>query len=328
MNNMKNVFASPKKKRKVNLEIKYISLINSLSFSIKELFFSFSKILKAIKANVLEQSNYIFISKYLINEINNKKFIQEKYQSLYKNIEGINITNKYIINNISNIEDNSTKFFQKSKLIFKKMKELEYSNINIISERKVNNYDNHNSLLNKKNNSLFFPDENILDQGSITSKTNNIKSNNKNKRIYINLNKKEEMCNILSKNPKHKKCEINTNDIIYLSKKILTGKNTKRFLNHSQDEIITDLANGNLKKRSFLYDTTPPHKKKSWSKDKVIPRKISNLFSLNNIGNNDSMISQKFYKINNTSKKTRNLKHINLNLFEIKKLILIISLNS
>ena len=77
MNNMKNGFTSPKKKRKIKLETKYISLINSLSFSIKELYFSFSKILKALKANVLEQNNYIFISNCLINEMSNKKFIQE-----------------------------------------------------------------------------------------------------------------------------------------------------------------------------------------------------------------------------------------------------------
>ena len=304
---MKNVFESPKKKGKVKLEIKYISLINSLSFSIKELYFSFSKILKALKANVLEQNNYIFISNCLINEMSNKKFIQERYQNLSKNIKGIYITNKYIINNISNIEESSSKFFQKSKLIFKKMKELEYSKVNIISQRNINNQDSLNSLLGKRNNFLFSSDENIMDQGSFTSKTNNIKSSSKRKRISINLYKKDEMNSIYAKKPKQKKCEINTNDIIYLSKKILTGKNQKRFLNHSQGEIITDLTSSNLKKRNFLFDTTPP-KKSSWSKDKNIPIKKYNLFPLNKIRNNDSMISQKYYKINNTSLKNKNRK--------------------
>ena len=307
MNNMKNGFTSPKKKRKIKLETKYISLINSLSFSIKELYFSFSKILKALKANVLEQNNYIFISNCLINEMSNKKFIQERYQNLSKNIKGINITNKYIITNISNIEESSSKFFQKSKLIFKKMKELEYSKVNIISQRNVNNQDSFNSLFCKRNNFLFSSDENILDQGSFTSKTNNIKSSSKRNKKYINLNKNEEMNNIYSKKPKQKKCEINTNDIIYLSKKILTGKNQKRFLNHSQGEIITDLTSSKLKKRNFLFDTTPP-KKSSWSKDKVIPMNKSNLFNFKKLRNNDSMISQKYYKIDNTSLKNKNRK--------------------
>ena len=307
MNNMKNGFTSPKKKRKIKLETKYISLINSLSFSIKELYFSFSKILKALKANVLEQNNYIFISNCLINEMSNKKFIQERYQNLSKNIKGINITNKYIITNISNIEESSSKFFQKSKLIFKKMKELEYSKVNIISQRNINNQDSFNSLFCKRNNFLFSSDENILDQGSFTSKTNNIKCSSKRNKMYINLNKKEEMNNIYSKKPKQKKCEINTNDIIYLSKKILTGKNQKRFLNHSQGEIITDLTSSKLKKRNFLFDTTPP-KKSSWSKDKVIPMNKSNLFNFKKLRNNDSMISQKYYKIDNTSLKNKNRK--------------------
>ena len=307
MNNMKNGFTSPKKKRKIKLETKYISLINSLSFSIKELYFSFSKILKALKVNVLEQNNYIFISNCLINEMSNKKFIQERYQNLSKNIKGINITNKYIITNISNIEESSSKFFQKSKLIFKKMKELEYSKVNIISQRNINNQDSFNSLFCKRNNFLFSSDENILDQGSFTSKTNNIKCSSKRNKMYINLNKKEEMNNIYSKKPKQKKCEINTNDIIYLSKKILTGKNQKRFLNHSQGEIITDLTSSKLKKRNFLFDTTPP-KKSSWSKDKVIPMNKSNLFNFKKLRNNDSMISQKYYKIDNTSLKNKNRK--------------------
>ena len=104
MNNIKLNFANRINKNKYKLEKEYISLINSLSFSIKELFISFSKILKAVKANILEQNNYIFISKCIINEMNNKKYIQDKFKNLFKNLEGINITNKYIVNRVSNLE--------------------------------------------------------------------------------------------------------------------------------------------------------------------------------------------------------------------------------
>jgi len=127
MNKIKLNFANKITNNKYKLEKKYISLINSLSFSIKELFFSFSKILKSIKANILEQNNYIFISKCLINDLNNKNYLQEKFKNLFKNVEGINIINKYMINSISNLEESSNLFFQKSKLIFKKMKQLKDS---------------------------------------------------------------------------------------------------------------------------------------------------------------------------------------------------------
>ena len=294
MSSIKIKPSSKIKNKKIQLESKYISLINSLSYSIKELYLNFTKIIKALKANVLEQNNYIFVSKCLINELNDKSFIHEKYQNFFKNIEGLNITNKYIINNISNFEESSTKFFQKSKLIFKRMKELENSKINIISQRNHYLQNNLNSLI-KRNNNLFSSDENLLEQGTFTSKTNNIKSNSSRKKICINLNKNREMINIYSKKPKLKKYEINTGDIIYLTKKILTGKNKKRYLNHSQDEIITE-TNHKLKKKNFFIDTTP-HKSSSWSKDRIISN--SNLNSLKKVRKNESMISNKYYIINN-----------------------------
>ena len=304
MNNIKLNFANRINKNKYKLEKEYISLINSLSFSIKELFISFSKILKAVKANILEQNNYIFISKCIINEMNNKKYIQDKFKNLFKNLEGINITNKYIVNSVSNLEESSFKFFQKSKLIFKKMKELKDSKINIIYRRNDRFEENPNfSLANRKNNFVFSSDENIIDQGSFTSKTNYIRSHSNMNKNYISLNNEDETLNNYSKNKKF----TNNNDIIYLSKKLLTGKNKKRFRNHSQEEIITDIANNNLKKKNLIYLTGVPHKKVYWSKDKNVQNNKSDLFSYNNNNrNNDNSNSIKYSKINNFSKENKN----------------------
>ena len=60
MSSIKIKPSSKIKSKKIQLESKYISLINSLSYSIKELYLNFTKIIKALKANVLEQNNYVF----------------------------------------------------------------------------------------------------------------------------------------------------------------------------------------------------------------------------------------------------------------------------
>ena len=112
--------------------------------------------------------------------------------------------------------------------------------------------------------------------------------------------------NNYSKNQKNKKYT-NNNDIIYLSKKLLTGKSKKRFRNHSQEEIITDIANNNLKKKNLIYLTGVPHKKVYWSKDKNVQNNKSDLFSYNNNNiNNDNSNSIKYSKINNFSKENKN----------------------
>ena len=288
MNKIKNNESPYSKNKFMKLESKYISLINSLSFSIKELYLTFSKILKELNTKVFEQNNYIFTCKCLINEMNNKNIYQEKFHNLVKNIEGINVTNKYIIKYISDYDEISKNFFNNSKIIFKKMKELKSSNINIVVKKKIKNRNNISGLI--------FSEENNLQPESFTTKKNIIK-NNSNKKTYINLNRNENLMNLYEKKFKNKKYEINTNDIIYLSKKILKGKNNKKMFNHSQDEIITDLTNNNLKKRNFFLNVTP-HKNISWSKEKTIPfYRSKNIYSLNNTN------SKRYYKINNTSEK-------------------------
>ena len=246
----------------IKLESKYISLINSLSYSIKELYLTFTKIFKSLNSNISEQNNYIFTSKCLINEMNNKNLYKEKFQKIIKSIEGINITNKYIIKNISDFDESSKEFFKNSKIIFKKMKELKSININLI------NYQS-----SPYNNNLFYSEMQTKEQELFTSKTNNIRSNSHKRIKYINLRKNKEWMNMNTFNKKIEKRNnmLNTtdNNTNYLSKKILEGKNFKKFLNHSQDEIITDLRSNSLKKRKFFLDFSP-NKNSSWSKDKKI----------------------------------------------------------
>ena len=107
------------------------------------------------------------------------------------------------------------------------MKELKDSKINIIYRRNDRFEENPNfSLANRKNNFVFSSDENIIDQGSFTSKTNYIRSHSNMNKNYISLNNEDETLNNYSKNKKF----TNNKDIIYLSKKLLTGKNKKRFV--------------------------------------------------------------------------------------------------
>ena len=255
----------------IKLESKYISLINSLSFSIKELYITFTKIFKSLNSNILEQNNYILTSKCLINEMNNKNIYKEKFQNLIKSIEGINITNKYIIKNISDFDESSKEFFKNSKLIFTKMKELKSSNINII----------------KKNN-LYFSNIHIKEPELFTSKTNNIRSNSHRKVKYINLMKNREMMN-----------------------KNIFNRPNKKIMNHSQDEIITDLRSNSLKKRNFYLDFSP-HKNSSWSKDKKINiYRNSNLSCFNNAFNK----SKRYYKLNKTYNKNSLVKSFKFDSF-------------
>ena len=255
----------------IKLESKYISLINSLSFSIKELYITFTKIFKSLNSNILEQNNYILTSKCLINEMNNKNIYKEKFQNLIKSIEGINITNKCIIKNISDFDESSKEFFKNSKLIFTKMKELKSSNINII----------------KKNN-LFFSNIHIKEPELFTSKTNNIRSNSHRKVKYINLMKNREMMN-----------------------KNIFNRPNKKIMNHSQDEIITDLRSNSLKKRNFYLDFSP-HKNSSWSKDKKINiYRNSNLSFFNNAFNK----SKRYYKLNKTYNKNSLVKSFKFDSF-------------
>ena len=279
----------------IKLESKYISLINSLSYSIKELYITFTKIFKSLNANISEQNNYIFTSKCLINEMTNKNLYKEKFQNLIKSIEGINITNKYIIKNISDFDESSKEFFANSKIIFTKMKELKSININIINYQK-NPYNNNTELF--------------------TSKTNNIRNNSNKRAKYINLKKNVEYMNmnIYNKKRENKKYIHNFSDknMNYLSKKIFEGKSNKKILNHSQDEIITDLRSNSLKKRQFNLDFSP-HKNSSWSKDKKINiYRNSNLSDFNKAFNNSY---KRYYKLNKTYNKNNLFKSFKLESF-------------
>ena len=309
MNNIRNIFYS--KNNDMILDIKYISLINSLSSSIKELFNHFSKIISDINTCIQEQNNYIISSQYLINEINNKKDFKQIYQNLIRNIEGINNTNNLIHKSFINFDDNASLFFQKAKIIFKRMKDLQNSNKKIISERN-NKYQNKlNSLPTKRNNSMISFELNNYEPENFINKNNNIQYNSNRKSNNINLNINKKKLNIFEKKPRNKKYEINTNDIIYLSKKIITGKNNKKYINHSQDEIITNVSGNNLIKKNILYNTSPK-KKSSWSKDKKI-----HIIKYNDSSSryDDNTISQIYNKSNKISAKKKRYNSIKLNTF-------------
>ena len=160
--------------------------------------------------------------------------------------------------------------------------------------------------MTKRNNSMISFELNNYEPENFINKNNNIQYNNN---INLNINKKK--LNIFEKKPRNKKYEINTNDIIYLSKKIITGKNNKKYINHSQDEIITNVSGNNLIKKNILYNTSPK-KKSSWSKDKKI-----HIIKYNDSSSryDDNTISQIYNKSNKISAKKKRYNSIKLNTF-------------
>ena len=270
----------------------FIFLINSLSSLIKEYFLSISNIIKTLKTNSLELNKYILTSKCLINEMNSKINIQERIKQFNKNIEGINISNKYINNNIISLEMNLNKLFNNSKTIFKKMKDYKKNKFRTLSD--INNYANN---INSNRNQIILEQKNInqynnrikclklsLDTNKLNSFCNTNKSNINNTSSRKNWNTKREKykntINISQKNIKNKNSDLTIDDIDFLGKKIHKSKEIikesynryRKKRNNSQHNITTNLAlNDNISEIKNLLDNSPERKRISISTQKITP---------------------------------------------------------
>ena len=126
-----------------------VSLINTLSFSIKQYFISTNTLIQELNNNAFILGKQVLYSKCLINEIfSNKQNIPGKLNQIKERIELMNNINKIFDKNLSSIDINLNKFINEAKTTFKKMKNSRNQNINFIYE--VNNDNsNKNIVLNK-----------------------------------------------------------------------------------------------------------------------------------------------------------------------------------
>ena len=315
---------SQNQKMNLLLEDEFISLINSLSSSLKEYYLNITKIIKDLRNTSLELNKYILTSKCLINEMTNKANIQERLNQFNKNIESINLSNKNINSNISLFEANLSKLFDNSKIIFKKMKEFQKKKINKI----MTNHPNYS--YNNKN-------KNLIDQNSIRKYNNKIKglklsldtnkinsfshmnksyTNHANRKIeYSN---KEESDNILNKSKcKNNKKYFNNNlsDINFLEKRIKNKIDNNKIMNkksnsssnikRSKNIKIVKIPSVNLSKFKYIFEFSPIKKEISNYNEK------KNLIYYNYNNFNPYQIKNKYPSSGNSTSRMNNYNYSN-----------------
>ena len=302
-----------RKNSKNNLinENEFISLINKLSTSIKEYYLIILNIIKDFKNNSFELNKYILTSKCLINEMNNNKAnFQEKYRQFLKNIEGMNLNNKLINNNIILFEINVNKLFNDSKAIFKRMKEFKKNKNNNIFDNNtyIHNTNNNNHIIFEQNNINQYNnkinclklslDTRKLNSFSHKNKSNNIDCNSK--KIMYTKDKKENLINLSQSNFQNMN---NDNlsllgDMKYLEKKIRNKNNKNKTITcgksnsltnikYNINNIMTDKSISHINKIKYLFDSSPQRNRKSNSNEK------NNPFNVNYNNNNNNYYSNR-----------------------------------
>jgi len=143
----------------------FVSLINSISTTIKNYYNLTLNIIRDLYNNSISIDNNLIYSKCLINEINYNT--KEKIKQLEEKVDSINNTKKIFEKNILLIHSDLNKFFNDSKQIFKNIKNIRNSKINfaIDSSKNFEKYGTNNSMINfktpfEKNELLINPKEN------------------------------------------------------------------------------------------------------------------------------------------------------------------------
>ena len=159
----------------------FVSIINTLSTSIKEFFKSTRSCIGTVKktsdaiidqilgskssiSDVFMQINSCLISKYSQSKANNavaltkEKNIKEKLNQIVEKLESINEIRTNVSKNMKYLEQNCSKFYDEAKLIFKNMKITrnqrldELNNQNAFNPATFNNIKNLNNQYNTINN--------------------------------------------------------------------------------------------------------------------------------------------------------------------------------
>ena len=140
----------------------FVSLINSLSKTIKNYYTLTLNIIRDLYNNSLVIDNNSIYSKCLINEINYNT--KEKLKQLEEKIETISNTKKIFEKNILLVHSNLNKFFNDSKQIFQNLKNIRNSKINFAIEtnKRYERHGNNNSMINFKTS--FEKNDLLIDQ--------------------------------------------------------------------------------------------------------------------------------------------------------------------
>jgi len=161
----------------------FVSIINSLSGSIKDFFKSTRTSIGTIKkssdlildeilgskssiSEVFMQVDSCLIGKYTQNKANNtaaltkEKHIKDKLNQIVEKLEGINDIRTQMSKNTKLLEQNCSKFYEEAKIIFKNMKNTrnqrldELNNMNFFASGALTNLKNfHQNQFNNNNNS-------------------------------------------------------------------------------------------------------------------------------------------------------------------------------
>ena len=278
--------------RYYNQEEEFTSFVNTLSSLIKEFYITVLNIIKNLKNNSFELNKYILTSKCLINEMNSKTNIEERIKQFNKAIEGISLRYKFINNNLSSFEMNLTKLYNKSNLLFKKIKDnkkIKFNGILDINSINTNSSNNNQIILEQNNINQYNNKINCLKLSLDTNKlnsfshTNKSNSNNSNSRRiwYTKRDNNENTINVSQKYIKHKNFDLLLGETDFLEKRINKDKlflkdksNRLRRRNYSQNNIITDIPKmpiSNIDKIKNIFENTPEKKRISISTQKITP---------------------------------------------------------
>ena len=331
----------------------FVSLINSLSKTIKIYYTLTLNIIRDLYNNSLVIDNNSIYSKCLINEINYNT--KEKIRQLEEKIETISNTKKIFEKNILLVHSNLNKFFNDSKEIFQNLKNIRNSKINFaIDSKKYEKHGINNSMINFR--SPFEKDEQFTDsnenekyykniRNSLNSekplsdihykrnelfhmKGNSTEINKKNrlKSIYFNHDLTNNIFNYRSKNPSGIRNKLFNN---ITTKKLSYDKN----INYRQKKKNINIGNLNN-----IFEFTPEISKSKSSYNNFYINQNSNINlnsnNINNINNNNLELSYKVIEFlsllsniskcksknnPNFDKMIQNFENTKKNLFELSK---------
>ena len=355
--NLSNYHSKSNKKNKrstidlanVVYDEEFVSLINSLSTSIKNYYSLTLSILRDLYNNSISIDNNLIYSKCLINEINYNT--KEKIKQLEEKIDSISNTKKIFEKNILLIHSNLNKFFNDSKLIFKNLKNIRNSKINfaIDSNKKVEKYGTNNSMINfktafEKNDLLINPKEKENDlyfkniNNSLTKDKSLSLINCKRNKIFqmrgnsTENNRRHKLKSIyFNNNFTINGSNIHNNDSFRIKNKVIKKIKKRK---GSQDNTVmyrqklNNIKIGNL---NHIIEFTPEITKSKSSYNNFYINQNSNINlnsnNINNINNNNLELSYKVIEFlslltnitKNNSKKNPNMQKMIQNFEKTKK---------
>ena len=332
----------------------FVSLINSLSSTIKNYYNLTLNIIRDLYNNSLVIDNNSIYSKCLINEINYNT--KEKIRQLEEKIDTISNTKKIFEKNILLVHSNLNKFFNDSKQIFQNLKNIRNSKINfaIESNKKLEKYGSNNSMINfktsfEKNDLLIDPIENGRYYKNINNSLNSEKPlssiSYKRNRLFqmkgnsTEINKRHKLKSIyFNHNLTNNGSLIRNNDSFRIRNKLLKSIPKKKKSFEKKINFEPKNKNIHIKNLNNILEFTPEITKNKSSYNNFYINQNSNINlnsnNINNINNNNLELSYKVIeflsllsnisKCNsknnpNIQKMIQNFEKTKKNLFELSK---------